>query len=100
MGDFFGQKPKGIGYAYTGRLGRRAPDAALCPISTTLAFPKPKHSQMMIMIDLTPYKSAIENICKELRLQRLDLIGSATRDDFSDNSDIDVLITFAVHEIL
>jgi predicted nucleotidyltransferase len=46
------------------------------------------------MIDLTPYKLDIENICRELRLQRLDLIGSATRDDFSDDSDIDVLVTF------
>jgi len=36
----------------------------------------------------------IENICRELRLQRLDLIGSATRDDFSDGSDMDVLVTF------
>ena len=49
----------------------------------------------MLMIDLTPYKSDIDNICRELRLQRLDLIGSATRDDFSDDSDIDVLVTFA-----
>jgi predicted nucleotidyltransferase len=43
---------------------------------------------------LTPYKLDIQNICRELRLQRLDLIGSATRDDFSDDSDIDVLVTF------
>jgi len=46
------------------------------------------------------YKSDIQNICRELRLQRLDLIGSATRDDFSDNSDIDVLITFEGDENL
>ena len=52
------------------------------------------------MIDLTLYRFDIENICKELRLQRLDLIGSATRDDFSDNSDIDVLITFEGDENL
>src|SRR5689334_19957827 len=49
----------------------------------------------MTMIDLTPYKSEIEHLCRELCLQRLDLIGSATRDDFSDDSDIDVLVTFA-----
>jgi len=48
----------------------------------------------MTIIDLTPYKFDIENICRELRLQRLDLIGSATRDDFSDGSDMDVLVTF------
>ena len=62
--------------------------------------PKPEHSQSMIMIDLTPYQSDIENICRELRLQQLDLIGSATRDDFSDNSDIDVLVTFEGDENL
>ena len=49
----------------------------------------------MTMLDLTPYKPEIEHLCRELRLQRLDLIGSATRDDFSDDSDIDVLVTFA-----
>ena len=52
------------------------------------------------MIDLTPYKSDIQNICRELRLQGLDLIGSATRDDFSDDSDIDVLATFEGDENL
>ena len=57
-------------------------------------------AQKMTMIDLTPYKSEIEHICRELRLQRLDLIGSATRDDFTDNSDIDVLITFEGDENL
>ena len=52
------------------------------------------------MIDLALYKSDIESICKELRLQQLDLIGSATRDDFSDDSDIDVLVTFEGDENL
>jgi predicted nucleotidyltransferase len=61
---------------------------------------KTRASQKMLMIDLTPYKSDIRNICREIRLQRLDLIGSATRDDFSDNSDIDVLITFEGDENL
>ena len=63
-------------------------------ISPKRAIPKLRASQKMIMIDLTPYKSDIQNICRELRLQGLDLIGSATRDDFSDDSDIDVLVTF------
>ena len=54
----------------------------------------------MTMIDLTPYKSEIEHICRELRLQRLDFIGSATRADFSDDSDIDVLVTFEGDENL
>ena len=35
------------------------------------------------MIDLTPFKTDLENICQELSLQQLDLIGSAARDDFS-----------------
>lgn len=46
------------------------------------------------MIDLTPFSSDLEHICQELRLQRLDLVGSAARDDFSAASDIDVLVTF------
>ena len=52
------------------------------------------------MIDLTPFKTDIEHICQELALQRLDLIGSAARDDFSAESDIDVLVTFAGDEHL
>jgi predicted nucleotidyltransferase len=64
------------------------------------ALPQPEHSQKTTMIDLTLYKSDIESICKELRLQQLDLIGSATRDDFSDDSDIDVLVTFEGDENL
>jgi predicted nucleotidyltransferase len=64
------------------------------------SFSKTRALQKMIMIDLTPYKSNIQNICRELRLEQLDLIGSATRDDFSDDSDIDVLVTFAGDENL
>jgi predicted nucleotidyltransferase len=52
------------------------------------------------MIDLLPFKTDIEKICQELSLQRLDLIGSAARDDFSAESDIDVLVTFAGDEHL
>jgi uncharacterized protein len=52
------------------------------------------------MIDLIPFKTDIEKICQELSLQRLDLIGSAARDDFSVESDIDVLVTFAGDENL
>lgn len=46
------------------------------------------------MLDITKYKKEIEAICRELSLARLDLIGSASRDDFSSDSDIDVLVTF------
>ena len=52
------------------------------------------------MIDLAPFKSDIETICKELSLQRLDLIGSAVQDDFPDKNDIDVLVTFEGDENL
>jgi predicted nucleotidyltransferase len=40
----------------------------------------------------------IEKICQELSLQHLDLIGSAAREDFSAESDIDILVTFAGDE--
>jgi predicted nucleotidyltransferase len=47
------------------------------------------------MIDLAPYQASIAAICQELDIKRLDLIGSATRDDFHpDSSDIDVLVEF------
>jgi predicted nucleotidyltransferase len=52
------------------------------------------------VIDLTPFKAEINELCQELSLQRLDLIGSATREDFSAESDIDVLLTFAGDENL
>jgi len=44
------------------------------------------------MIDLKPYQNHINNLCKLLRVQELELFGSATRDDFSPDSDIDVLV--------
>jgi predicted nucleotidyltransferase len=47
------------------------------------------------MIDLTPVQTEIASICKTIGIKRLELIGSAARDDFcSDSSDIDVLIEF------
>ncbi|HQU92106.1 MAG TPA: nucleotidyltransferase domain-containing protein [Pyrinomonadaceae bacterium] len=46
------------------------------------------------MLDIGKYQKEIEAICRELSLQRLDLIGSASRDDFSPRSDIDVMVTF------
>ena len=47
------------------------------------------------MIDIALYQAKIADICKTLAIKRLDLIGSAVRDDFCpDRSDIDVLIEF------
>ena len=57
-------------------------------------------ARTVTMIDLAPFKSDIEIICTDLSLRRLDLIGSAARDDFSETSDIDVLITFEGDEDL
>ncbi len=47
------------------------------------------------MIDLTPMQTEIAAICMALAIKRLDLIGSAARDDFClASSDVDVLIEF------
>jgi predicted nucleotidyltransferase len=53
------------------------------------------------MIDLQNHKEHIRHICAALSVQRLELVGSATRDDFlSDKSDIDVLVDFKGNERL
>ncbi len=47
------------------------------------------------MIDLVPYQANLAAICQALDIKRLDLIGSASRDDFCpESSDIDVLVQF------
>ncbi len=47
------------------------------------------------MIDLSPYQSEIKKLCQVLAVKRLDLVGSAARDDFRpEASDIDVVIEF------
>ena len=46
------------------------------------------------MIDLDSYQNQINHLCRLLRVQELELFGSATRDDFSLDSDIDVLVKF------
>jgi predicted nucleotidyltransferase len=53
------------------------------------------------MIELRNYKKHIRNICSVLAVQRLELVGSAARDDFQpDKSDIDVLVDFKGNERL
>lgn len=52
------------------------------------------------MINISNYIDKIEALCRELSLLRLDLIGSAARSDFSDKSDIDILVTFDGDESL
>lgn len=47
------------------------------------------------MIELKEYKERIRQICISLSVERLDLVGSAARDDFQPAaSDIDVLVDF------
>jgi predicted nucleotidyltransferase len=46
------------------------------------------------MIDLKPYRDEIVAVCRELGLKSLDVVGSATRSDFSNDSDVDVLVSF------
>ncbi|HAT76008.1 MAG TPA: nucleotidyltransferase [Flavobacterium sp.] len=46
------------------------------------------------MIKLESHIRKIISLCKALSVRKLDLIGSAARDDFKENSDIDVLVVF------
>lgn len=43
---------------------------------------------------LETYKKAIADICKTLRIKRMYVFGSATKNTFNDTSDIDLLISF------
>jgi uncharacterized protein len=38
--------------------------------------------------------AAIEDLCRKWKIQELGLFGSVLREDFSPNSDVDVLVTF------
>jgi uncharacterized protein len=44
---------------------------------------------------VSPSKEAIVDFCRKWRIQELALFGSVLREDFSPESDIDVLVTFA-----
>jgi uncharacterized protein len=47
------------------------------------------------MIKFEQHMDAIKKICADLRVKRLDMAGSAARDDFQpERSDIDVLVEF------
>jgi uncharacterized protein len=46
------------------------------------------------MFDIETYQSHIERVCRDLRVRRLDIVGSATRNDFTIASDIDVVVNF------
>ena len=47
------------------------------------------------MVDLNAYRSRLIELCHSLSVRRLELVGSAVREDFHpESSDIDVLIEF------
>ena len=46
------------------------------------------------MINIEKFKPEIERICRRLPVKRLGLFGSALSRDFSQDSDIDVLVIF------
>ena len=46
-------------------------------------------------VDLSAHQSRLAELCESLSVKRLDLVGSAAREDFHpESSDIDVLIEF------
>jgi hypothetical protein len=48
-----------------------------------------------MMVDISAYKSRLTELCHSLSVRRLELVGSAAREDFClESSDIDVLIEF------
>lgn len=47
---------------------------------------------MTIKID--KFRQRIQNVCRDLELKSLDLVGSAAREDFAADSDVDVLVNF------
>ncbi len=46
------------------------------------------------MIDLKSLKPEIERVCQEMPIKRLGIFGSALTDDFSEKSDVDILVLF------
>jgi predicted nucleotidyltransferase len=46
------------------------------------------------MINLSQLKPEIERVCRELHVKRLGLFGSVLTQDFSPDSDVDVLVVF------
>jgi len=46
------------------------------------------------MLDIEKIKPEISDLCRRLKVKRLDIFGSATSDDFRSDSDVDVLVQF------
>jgi hypothetical protein len=54
--------------------------------------PEPREAPMSNTVTIP--KSEVEDFCRHHHIRRLSLFGSVLRDDFSDDSDIDVLVEF------
>jgi predicted nucleotidyltransferase len=51
--------------------------------------------RLKMMVDLSAYRSILTELCHSLSVRRIELVGSAAREDFHpESSDIDVLIEF------
>jgi uncharacterized protein len=46
------------------------------------------------MLDIEKFESQIAELCRRLRISRLDIFGSATSEEFRAESDVDVLVRF------
>ncbi len=46
------------------------------------------------MLDIETIRPEIGDLCRKLKVKRLDIFGSATSDDFRPDSDVDVLVQF------
>ncbi len=46
------------------------------------------------MIDVSAYKDQVSELCKTFGVKKLYIFGSAVRNDFSESSDIDFLLSF------
>jgi len=47
------------------------------------------------MLDFGPYQESIRSLCRALGVKRLEVFGSAVREDFQESSDLDFLLTFS-----
>jgi predicted nucleotidyltransferase len=50
--------------------------------------------KLQVMLNINRYEPEIKRLCKFLSVKSLYLVGSATRNDFTENSDVDILFEF------
>ena len=50
------------------------------------------------MLDVSPYRESLAALARRWRVRELSLFGSALRDDFGPESDVDLLVTFEAGE--